>query len=266
MLNGIIQYGLVLLIVALWGVTTFWAFSSVRKILRVRNLDSAVTLRLVWKALTKNPFSALVAQVRERIELVVSLEPREGITLRPQGGEVISGEYLQDRRQYLLSVSNPSRETLSSIELLLQFPYPVETYEVSLQKSTTGVSFAPTTMISMMPIGGGSAQVFRRPLYADYQLQISQLGPEGRLELFVLLNSWRDSRGRVIPPGEGGRYFIPKTGPQITYIYGPYSYSAAGETIRQEYYAPLLLDAGKTVSLGPPANHPDHLTIRRGFQ
>jgi hypothetical protein len=266
MLSGMIRYGFIVSILALWGLGTYWAFSSVRQILRISNLDSAVTLRLVGKALTKNPFAGFLEQVRERADLDVSLQLREGYTFTPQGGEVVSTEFLEDRRQYLLVIANPGKETFSPIELRLQFPYPVETHEVAVQRETEGVTFKPTTMATANVSGGGQVHVLHRPLHKDYELHVTQMRTQGRLEFLLLLNSWRDPRGKVIPKGEEARYFVPESGPELTYIYGHFKYAVGEETIDRVFYVPLILNADKTVSLGTSGPPPERLVIQSGME
>jgi hypothetical protein len=85
------------------------------------------------------------------------------------------------------------------------------------------------------------------------------LRPEGRIEILLILNSWRDPRGKATPPHDDLPHFVPRSGPEITYIYGSFSFTAAGETIERDYYAPLILNDDKTVTLGPPGPPPEHL-------
>lgn len=259
MLGSLIRYAVILVILALWVIGTFWAVSSVLRIHRVGNVDTAVAVRLVRKTLFKNPFAKFSEMVSERADLALSLTALKGITLAPVVGEVISAEYLQDRRQYLLAVRNPSKDPFSDINLRLQFPYPVETYQISDQHGADDVTFRAAPMMTMNVFGGGQIRVQRQPLTRDCGLQIAQLRPKGQVDILLVLNSWRDPRGKTIPPHEGARYSVPDVGPEITYIFGSFNLAAAGETIERDYYAPLLLNDDKTVTLGPPRPRPKNL-------
>jgi hypothetical protein len=252
-----------------WGAVSFWAYSSARQILRVHNVEAAVTIRLVRKALTpKNPFAVLLRQVHERADLALSFSALKGLTLGAAPVGVISEEYLQDRREYVLAVWNPSEDPFSGIVMRLQFPYPVEWHQISAQRGVEDVTFrAPAaTVMTMNSINGGQVQVLRQPLYSDYELQIAQLRPEGRLELLLVLNSWRDPRGKTIQPHEAVRHFVPESGPEITYIYGSFNLTVSGETIKRDYYAPLILNDDKTVTLGRAGPPPKQLLFRTGME
>jgi hypothetical protein len=290
--STLIRYGAILLIFILWVIATSWAVSSVLRIHRVGSVDTDVAVRLVRKALFKNPFAVFSELVRERADLALSLTALEGITLTPAGGEVISAEYMQDRRQYLLTVWNPSKAPFYGINLRIQFPYPVETYQVSVQREADDVTFRAAPLVTMrvfgggqtripvqreaddvtsraaplITMGGGQIRVGRRPLTRDCELQIAQLRPEGRIEILLILNSWRDHRGEATPPHDGLPHFVPESGPEITYIYGSFSFTTAGETIERNYYAPLILNDDKTVTLGPPGPLPEHLVEETGIE
>jgi hypothetical protein len=263
MANWAVKAAFIAFIVGLWCIPTYWAIASIRRIVNIRQVDAGSTFRLVWKAM--NPFGGIVERLREPADLQLSLTPQEGYTFVPQGGERISPQALADLRQYLLLVANPASETLKPIELRLQFPYPVQDSRVSAQSNAEGVSFAAVGM-EIGVAGTGSLQVNRRPLSRNYLLRIAELRPEGSVGILLTLNSWRDPRGKTIPPGEEARYFIPEVTPQVAYIHGRFFHDVGDEQVPTEYYAPLLLSDTKVVSLGPRAKAPKDIAVQMGFE
>lgn len=267
MLNVAIRLCFILVVFGLWVVLTYWAGSSVRQIWNIRNVDSSLTLRLVGKALTKNPFASLVEQVRERVELELTWTPEKGYTFSPHGGEVITEDFLRDRRQYRLVVVNPSKESLAPVELRVQLPYPVDRSEVAGSSEANGVTFQPVGMLMTATVaGGGQVKVMRQPLSPNYELRIAELLPAGRVEILIVLNSWRDPRGKTVPKEEAARYFVPEWGPSVTYIHGHFKYRVGSQAVTQEYYAPFELRDDKTVMLGSPGPPPERLATRIGWE
>jgi hypothetical protein len=187
----------------------------------------------------------------------VSFTPQVGYTFTPHGGEVIDPDtLLKDRRQYALVLKNGSKlTTIAPVDLRMQLPYPIETYEVVESKDADGVVFQPIGM-TLTVRGSGQVQVLNRPISPDYKLRISDLQPGGQVKVLCVLNSWRDPRGKSIPKGEGVRYSIPEWGPTLTYISGHFDYHLGSQMIKREFYAPVQLSEDKTVSLGPPSKRP----------
>ena len=208
----------------------------------------------------------LAKRSRRNSELRVSWTPQEGRTLGSQP-EVISGD---DLREYLLQIKNPGSDNLNALKLFLNFPYPVEKFDYAQGEGSSGELFKPYTQMVATTRGGGyvSSPGIR---YADYELDVTELRPNGVLELRIVLNSWRDPRGKEnqIKPEEMHRYFVPETGPLLTYLYGHYKRQAGDESVNQDIYAPFELREDKTVVMGtpviPPPPDPKTLVVRGGF-
>jgi len=164
-------------------------------------------------------------------------------------------------------IANEGGESFSPIELRLQFPYPVSTHEVANLKDAVGFSFKPVGMtMTFQTLGGGQLSMNGRPVSSNYELRVSELKPEGQVEILLLLNSYRDPRGKPIPKGQEAFYSVPESGPTLTFIYGHFKYRVGAETIDQEYYAPLELGADETVTLGPPSPRPKGLRRVEGWE
>lgn len=263
----VIKFIILLLIAGLWGLTTYLAGRSALRVWRISEVDTTVTLRLVGKVVfgwVPNPFEGLEKRVKARSDLRVVLMAMDGFTFRPQGGEAINEDFLRDRRQYLLTFKNPGKDPFLDIRLRLQFPYPIERSEIQNIKRVEGIRFSPIGLD--ITVGGGAARVVQPPLTRVYEFQATQLRSEGRLDLLLLLNSWRDPRGKIIPPEEAPRYVVPELGPSITYIDGSYRVKIGEEEITKSFYAPIGLREDKTVILGPPGPRPDELSQEFGFQ
>lgn len=156
------------------------------------------------------------------------------------------------------------KDPFLDIRLRLQFPYPIERSEIQNIERVEGIRFSPIGLD--ITVGGGAARVVQPPLTRVYEFQATQLRSEGRLDLLLLLNSWRDPRGKIIPPEEAPRYVVPELGPSITYIDGSYRVKIGEEEITKSFYAPIGLREDKTVILGPPGPRPDELSQEFGFQ
>ncbi len=264
MISIVIKFGFILTMFGFWCFITYWVVTSSLKVWAIRNLDSGLTLRSITQVLTKNPFSSIIEQARERADLLVAWNPQEHYTFSPQGGEIINSEFMEDRRQYLLTINNPGNETLLAVNLRLQFPYPVDQSQVARSEESDGVSFQPVS--ESISVRGGELMVTRRPLYKDYKLKIAQIRPLGLVEVMVVLNSWRDPRRKTVPQDQGGRYFVPDWGPTLTYICGNFNHLIGSEMIAEEFYAPFQLQEDKTVLLASPGPRPANLTERVGVE
>jgi hypothetical protein len=242
------------------------AFSAIRQISNVEPKAPWLAVMKVIRDKIPNPFATLTEGVRERAELVVMIKELEGYTFVPQGGEVISSQFLADRKQYSLSVGNESQSAFHDINLRLQLPYPLEDFKVFRTLNARDTNFSPIGT-SMTFRGSGSVHVFRKPLSRAYQLRINELNPRGTVEILFLLNSWRDPRGKSIPKEEAVLYFVPESGPNVTYVHGTFSIQVGDETVTKEYYAPIILGGDKTIVLGPSGLRPETMEeIIAGFE
>jgi hypothetical protein len=172
---------------------------------------------------------------------------------------------MKDRKQYLLVLANKTISTFAPIELRLQFPYPIDESEVLSQKDTDNVRFEPIGQ-AMTTVGDGSLTVLRNPLSSSYQLRIDKMEPRGQAEILLILNSWRDPRGKAIPPDEAVRYMVPEWGPEITYLDGYFKYRVGDEMVRRAFYAPLDLSEDRIVTLGKQQARPKGLKVRVDVQ
>lgn len=192
------------------------------------------------------------AAARREARLHVSWTPLPGRSVdvaRLKTPITITAEMLQDRREYLLAVTNPSGYRLSDASFDILFPYPVESSELARALGIAGLAFQPSgSRISGSSIGGGTVQIQPGGCTWSYALSIAELRPEGRVEILVRLYSgWR------IPDALAGR------------IDGRYRYPLGGEAIPRPFYAPLEAQPDKSVLMGSPRTPPKTRTISFGF-
>lgn len=193
--------------------------------------------------------------------LDVSLLPQPGYSSASfKAGQEITEETMRDRKQYLLTLANKTSLTFDAIELRLQLPYPIDEKEIISTRLTGNIRFDPAGPI--LSVEGGSAKFLRRPLTSTYELRLENMRPGGQAGILFILNSWRDPRGKIIPPGEKARYMIPKWGPQITYMDGYFLVRGKKES----YYAPFDLSETGTVILEKPRERPKELRQIFDFQ
>lgn len=191
----------------------------------------------------------------------VSLLPQAGYTSASfQAGQEITEESMRDRKQYLLTLTNKTSFTFDAIELRLQLPYPIDEKEILPAKLTGNVKFDPAGPV--LSVEGGSAKFRRKPITSTYELRLENMRPGGQVEILFILNSWRDPRGKIIPPGERARHMIPEWGPHITYMDG--YFLVRGK--RESYYAPFDLSEAGTVILEKSRERPKELHRKLDFQ
>ena len=262
--TGVIKFLSIMVVLLFWGLATTWAYLSVKQIWHIRNADARLTVRLIWRSVSKNPFAGVVGLIKERPELEVILTRREGYTFTPHGGESINTEaLLRDHCQYSLIVANQGDESLSPVELRIQFPYPVSNHEILTLQGADGIDFSP---IGLAETVSGQVTVNGHPISPNYALHVGELRPHGRVAILLLLNSSRDPRGKTFPKEKENWPSIPDWGPTRTYIYGTFKHRVGEETIEREYYAPLELAEDKTVTLGPSGPRPKLLRRRDGWE
>src|ERR1035441_4846682 len=85
---------------------------------------------------------------------------------------------------------------------------------------------------------------------SNYELRVNGFPSAQRIRIWVVLNSWRDPRGKSIPSNELVRYVIPEVSPEVTYIDGYFTYVIGGRLRKQVFYAPFTVSGDKTVALG----------------
>ncbi len=270
-------YVVVLLVWVAWtGAGTVAAVDAFRKIRAVREVDSPATFKAVCRAassgakaplsVAKVPFDVIVKQLKQSVRLDVTFDPRPGFTFTVEGAQSLPAGYFDDRRQYGLVIANHSKETLRRIELRAQFPYPIERHEVVRSADAEGIVFKPCGTFTATSIGGGSITMMRKPMTSNYEFTASELRADGSVEILLVLNSGRDPRGKTVPPQEQARYWIPETGPELTYIHGHFETGEEEEEATQhEFYAPLELREDRVVVLGS-ATKPEHLAVSVGME
>ena len=201
------------------------------------------------------------------VSLYVGIELQPGYTTRsPSTGQVVKID--PDRKQYLLLITNKTISTFEAIDLRLQFPYPIDESEILSQRDADGVRFDPDMAITVQNIGSGNGSVTfqRKPITSSYQLRIDKLQPKGEAQILFVLNSWRDPRGKTIPPSEAARYMVPDGDPQMIYINGHFKYRIGDEMVAHEYYAPIILSDDKVIHLGKAQPAPKTLVISHNMQ
>lgn len=207
------------------------------------------------------PNKTSIEEIKETYYLDVSLTPQPGYSSASlKAGQEITRETMRDRKQYLLILANKTRSTFDAVELRLQLPYPIDEREILPTKDTGNVRFDPAGPV--INVEGGSTKVLRTPLTSTYELRIESMRPGGQAQILFILNSWRDPRGKSIPPEEKTRYRIPEWGPQITYINGYFLVHG----IREPYYAPFDLSETGIVRLEKPRERPNELQQSINFQ
>jgi len=163
----------------------------------------------------------------------------------------ITADVIRGRRQYLFTVENDSGYALADLNLRLQWPFPVSSYEPGERRGLVGPVFQPLgTRAQLVPIGGGSAQVLPGRCTATYGLTIDELRPKALLELFLTLYN-----GRTVPI---------QTSPSTTYASGAYRYPVGTETARRSFYAPFEAREDGTVVMGAEAAAPKDLAASFG--
>jgi len=66
----IIKSVFILVTGVVWLALTYWVWSSIIQVYRVRNVDATLTLQLIGKAIIPgNPFATFAERIRERAEL-----------------------------------------------------------------------------------------------------------------------------------------------------------------------------------------------------
>ena len=270
-----IRFLLLLAILVIWVVLavvgTIYAFNSAKVIWTARKLNSWESVQEVRRSIVRlipNPFEHIAGIAREQDPLTASLTAISGYSFTPQGGETITGESLQDRQQYRFELSNPSKHNVSQVRLRVQVPYPIEQAEVRNVAKALSVSFQPVGMEVTVHLKGrdSKVEVQRKPLSPNWELHVGNLDSSGSITIVLLLNSWRDPRGKVVPPEEAARYFVPKSGPELTYVYGTYRLEGEGHDQEQEFYAPIGLGEDKIVFLGAATDAPKTLAVRSGME
>ena len=196
-----------------------------------------------------------------KVYLNVSLAQQPGYSSASlKAGQEITQETMRDRKQYVLDIANKTNSVFEVIELRLQFPYPIDEKEIVALKDTGNVRFDRAGAIPRFE--GGSATVMRLPLTSVYELHIDRMRPGGQVQLLFILNSWRDPRGKKIPPEEQARYHIPDVGPHITYMDGYF----LADGIKEPFYAPFSLDEKGIVTLEKPQAAPKDLKRKLDLQ
>lgn len=270
MKDGVIIKTVVIgIIVALWMVPTYWAIRSCCRVWSIKEVDSKASWTLFRRAMVElvpNPFAKVAEGVREKSAPCVRFCALDGFTIKPTGPGRVTSELFADRKQYSLTVSNMSQDVMKDISWVVQLPYPVEHHALRTEVRSGVVRFAPAGGgFAVTVANGGTAEILRQPMSSSYELTISELQGNGVVELLLVLNSWRDPRGKEIPKGENLRYFIPQTGPQYTYIHGTYKIIVGDQAIEASFYAPFSLDDKKIVSLGSPTDAPTSLMRSAGM-
>lgn len=255
----------------IWVVVTISAFNATKEIWTARKLNSWETLQAVGRSVVsgiQKPFEYIAGFAREQNPLAASLTAISGYSFTPQGGETITGESLQDRQQYRFELRNPSKHDVSQVRLRVQVPYPIEKAEVREVAKALSVSFQPVGMEVTAHLEGrdSKVEVLRRPLSPNWELRVSKLDSTGSITIVLLLNNWRDPRGKVVPPEEAARYFVPESGPEVTYVHGTYRLEGEDRDREHEFYAPIGLGKDKIVFLGAPSVAPKVLAVRSGMQ
>lgn len=271
MYSMMIKLTAVLLILILWSLLTYWAVRSSYHVWKIKEVDSKITIHLLKRAMLgwiPNPFSKVAEKIREKAELKVTIFLWQGYSFIPQGGETIASDHFKDRKQYSLIFENNTKEDFRDLRFVAQFPYPIEEHQLHNVINASGIRLVPlgTGMTFHASGPGARLQVFRKPLSRAYEFVVDELRQKGRIEIFILLNSWRDPRGKTIPKEEAARYLIPEWGLTLTYIHGHFKIKVGDETIEREYYAPIMLLEDKTISLGTSISPPQGLIREVGFE
>ena len=150
----------------------------------------------------------------------------------------ITQEMVEDRKEYLLMITNPSGYGLSDASFSLEFPYPVESSELSRALGVIGLAFQPVgSRVSGSSTGGGTVQVRPGGCTWSYALTVSDLRPDAQLEIFVRLYS-----GARVPEAHAGG------------VHWRYRYPLRGELAERSLSAPFQVGKDKTVLIG--AQHP----------
>lgn len=269
-MDSIIKLIAIATIVLLWSSFTYLAGKSVYKIWQRKNIDIAATISIVKQGvldLLPNPFSKVEKGIVETSELSVSLTPLEGYTFTPRNQDTITADFLRNRRQYLFTVANESKEKFLDVKLRVQMPYPIEDFQFRNVEKVDGPQFVGLGLSwTAHASGSGRVEVKGQPMSKTYEFRANQFQTNGKIEILLLLNNWRDPRGKIIPPEEASRYLIPEFGPTVTYIHGHFQIVIGKENIEKNFYAPLGLLDDKTIVLGTPSSPPGKLKEVVGFE
>ena len=263
--------GLSLMILFIWIVVTIFAFNTAKAIWTARKLNSWDTVQAVARSIVgwiPNPFEHIAGFVHEQDPLATSLTAVSGYSFTPQGGETITGESLQDRQQYRFELTNHSKRDVSQVRLRVQVPYPIEQAEVREVTKALSVSFQPVGMGVTVHLEGrdSKVEVLRKPLSPNWELRVGMIETCGSVSIMLVLNSWRDPRGKEVPPEEAARYFVPQASPEVTYVHGTYRLEGEDHNREHEFYAPIGLGEDKIVFLGAATVAPKTLAVRSGME
>jgi hypothetical protein len=181
----------------------------------------------------------------EAAHLGVSFVLREGFSFTANSAPT-SVAISDAVRQYLFSVRNEAHDTLSSVDLLVQLPYAVQSSEISSIDRAIAPVFEPSGRIELHGSPGAGGEIVRQMITENYHLRIAELLPSGEVQVSCILNSDRTG------------YFEPQSSPYETYIYGHFIYHlgpgviGGPKSVKGEYYAPFHIAEGKITVLGRP--------------
>jgi hypothetical protein len=225
----------------------------------------AESMRNLKPMKTVLPLPRFAFEKSQRLE--VSLVAKNDFTFTPRMGDIVTPEFLKDRRQYILGIKNLGPVMAKAISLRMQFPYPVERAELADYSvfSNPAMMFRPLGL-QWGTGGAGKTEITRTPITTTWQLLLPEMDSGGVVYILILLNSWRDPRGKTITPSEQGRYFVPDWGPTTTYVNGEYRYSVNGREVLRHYYAPMTLGEDKIVRIGAEDVPPRKIMLVEGMQ
>ncbi|HWY56601.1 MAG TPA: hypothetical protein VNZ03_19200 [Terriglobales bacterium] len=194
--------------------------------------------------------------------LAAGLEVMPGI-----GPQSLTPQSLGNRSQYIIEVTPVEGTTISSNTVILfQFPYVVE--EPKLNAWNTQASFGPA--VSPLPvILGGNVRIIGQQEYRHWRLVISDMLPNGKVRLVVLLNPDYQDMMMVFNAGKVPKHEPPPLpmpppplhGPLYEYICAYTQFVYGGQIGHTEIYAPFQVNTKKVVSIGNVGNPPKNLSV-----
>ena len=197
--------------------------------------------------------------------LIMNILPQE-YTIVPQSGMVIDPQYMLDRFQYELDITNTSEKlVITHLDLRFQFPYEVDSSEVSSKDGDDDVvTFLPVS--SNLRMSGEGTLTIHGPakIWKIYKLHVSRLSPMGHIAIIFRLNGKLDPRAASLPREYAPIATIPVN--ERLFATGSFSFSMGGQERSRAYYAPMWLDEERTLHiLGNFYRIPDDLAMEFDF-
>jgi hypothetical protein len=221
-----------------------------------KDIDIELTLSSYWDALLKGEVRSSSEALLEKARLKITLAALPNGEIRVPLGitRATKGDYVLDKRQYLLTIENPTAVKFEDIELYFQFPLPVASGLVIEHDELSAIRLPGVHSYAQDAEGYRTAPDFRQ-----IRVRIERLAPKKKAVVALFMRTNARERSTRFEPS------TPETFEKDYYCTAEYSRSD-NPNINIRAYLPLSFSADRVLSLGEEQySIPSDLTISAGF-